>query len=140
MKRILALIFSSLLLLSLCACNELPSYGATGPHYTPNTNSNINSNVGNGASSHMPPKDEYDEIVLQDDRYILCMRDDTGFTSNVKCYGIFDTQLGKWAMDYTPLIDVSEKQEHKGRPSGLNTVNLLKVLPSCLSIFFPVVI
>ena len=25
------------------------------------------------------------------------------------------------------VIDVSEKQESKGRPSGLNTVNLLKV-------------
>lgn len=25
------------------------------------------------------------------------------------------------------VIDVSEKQETKGRPSGLNTVNLLKV-------------
>ncbi|KAL8143853.1 hypothetical protein V2J09_016885 [Rumex salicifolius] len=30
------------------------------------------------------------------------------------------------------VTDVSEKQEHKGRPSGLNTVNLLKVASSSL--------
>ncbi len=107
MKRIISMTLLVIMCLSMCACNETSPHNMTIRFETPAANPN----AGNNTSKHTPPEDEYDEIILKDDRYILCMRDDTGFTSNTKSYGIYDTQLGKWAMDFTPLIDIYETED-----------------------------
>ena len=57
----------------------------------------------------LPPEGEYDEIVLEDDRYYLCKKTESGFDQNMECYGIYDGATGQWALEYRelPLDDIS---------------------------------
>ena len=47
-----------------------------------------------------PPKDEYTEIILHDDRYFLCKKVQSGFSENGVYYGIYDTLNSVWALEY----------------------------------------
>lgn len=50
-----------------------------------------------------PPISEYDEIILNDERYYLCKKVISGFDQNAVCYGIYDAQLEGWAYDFLEL-------------------------------------
>lgn len=52
---------------------------------------------------YYPPADDYDELLINDERYFLCKKYVSGFDEDSVYYGIYDGETGEWTFEFTDL-------------------------------------
>ncbi len=50
-----------------------------------------------------PNEEDYDEIILSDERYFFCKKNVSGFEGNEDYYGVYDNELKEWIVDFIAL-------------------------------------
>ena len=107
MRNVRILILTLVMCLSFCACTSTSNQNTNVLHgiggAENDTQSSNTSNNSSTLNSGYPSADEYDEIILEDSRYYLCKKDESGFNSDAEYYGIYDSEKRQWAMEYTEL-------------------------------------
>lgn len=115
MKKVILLSIAVIMMLMMNGCGE----GIKGKQ-------KISGIPENETNMQEPPVEDYDEIILCDERYYLCKKAESGFDVNTTYFGIYDNELGKWTLEFCELPVNVENPEFYNHGNGVFSFSFIK--------------